>query len=99
MRIARALVQALWTVPGVADVDAGRLGERASYGRGSRVPVSGSGPKRRNSGSRCMVTADAPDLVVPVLAEVIRSRLRQHRHELSGNRDRCDRCRRRRPAA
>jgi uncharacterized alkaline shock family protein YloU len=81
--IARALAQALRTVPGVADVYGGHLGEIATYGRGSRVlgvRVWTEAAQLRVEAH--VVAAYAPDLVVPVLAEVIRSRLRRQLQEL-----------------
>jgi uncharacterized alkaline shock family protein YloU len=81
--IARALVQATRAVPGVADIYAGRLGEIATYGRGSRVPGVRVWTEAAHLRVEAhVVAAYAPDLVLPVLADAVRSRLRQQLHDL-----------------
>lgn len=50
LAVARAAAAAAVGVPGVVDLDAGRLGERATHGRGGRVPgvvVTGLGADQR----------------------------------------------------
>jgi uncharacterized alkaline shock family protein YloU len=81
--IARALVQATRAVPGVADIYAGRLGEIATYERGSRVLCVRVWTEAAHLRVEAhVVAAYAPDLVVPELADAVRSRLRHHLHDL-----------------
>ncbi len=82
--IAQVLARTARAVPGVADVYGGRLGEIATYGRGSRVP----GVRVERAGGQFqievhIVAVYTPELVLPVLAETVRSRLRQQLQDLA----------------
>ncbi|GAC1556345.1 MAG: hypothetical protein NVS2B7_31960 [Herpetosiphon sp.] len=82
--IAEALLRTVRAVPGVADVYGGPLGEIATYGRGSRVP--GVRVWHESAGLRVEVHVIAlymSAVVLPTLADTIRSRLQQQLQELA----------------
>ncbi len=82
--IAEALVRAVRTVPGVADIYGGPFGEIATYGRGSHVPGvrvwHESGELRVEV---YVIATYTPALVLPTLATTIRSQLQQQLQELA----------------
>jgi hypothetical protein len=76
--IAQALVRATRDVPGIADVYSGRLGEIATYGRGTRVP----GIRVHTEGGRLKIEVHvialySPDLRLSTLADAVRTQMRQ----------------------
>ncbi len=82
--IAQALRRTARAVPGIADVYGGRLGEIATYGRGSRVP----GVRVWSEAGRVhvevhVVVAYTPDVALPALADLVRTRLRQQLRDLA----------------